>query len=103
MAAEDLQKMRPTKIQSFLIMPEETQPEAKMIGYEMLANMSDKERAQEIWDRAMSPEAHAYMERLYAWKAGLGPEPEDYNGPVIDFEKAAADLDREDPQPRSRE
>jgi hypothetical protein len=74
-----------------------------MIGYELLASMSDKDRAQAIWDRAMGPEAHAYMERLHAWKAGLAPEPEPYSGPVIDFEKAAAELEKEEPEGRSRE
>jgi hypothetical protein len=82
-------------------MPNETTP--KMIGYELLANMSDKDRAQAIWDRAMGPEAHDYMERLYAFKAGLGPDPGKYAGPVIDFEKAAQELEREEPETESRE
>jgi hypothetical protein len=74
-----------------------------MIGYEMLANMSDKDRAQEIWDRAMSPEAHKYFEKLYAFRAGLGPDPGKYTGPVIDFEKAAAELEQEEPEGETEE
>jgi hypothetical protein len=68
-----------------------------MIGLEMVMNMTDKDRAQEIWDRAMPPEAHKYMMALGKFSAGLGPDPGNYTGPVIDFEKAAADLEKEKP------
>jgi hypothetical protein len=79
-----------------------TTPQPKMIGYELIANMSDKDRAQAIWDRAMSPEAHEWFEKYYAYKAGLGPYPGKYNGPVIDFEKAAQELEEEEPEWTSR-
>jgi hypothetical protein len=68
-----------------------------MIGLEMVMNMTDKDRPQEIWDKAMGPEAKAFMMKLARYNAGLGPDPGDYTGPVIDFEKAAADLEREKP------
>ena len=68
-----------------------------MIGFEMLQNMTDKDRAQEIRDRAMPPEAHKFMMRLARFNAGLGPDPGKYTGLVIDFEKAAADPEKEKP------
>jgi len=69
-----------------------------MIGYELISNMSDKERAQAIWDWAMSPEAHECFENYYAYKAGLSPYPGKYNGPVIDVEKAAQELEEGEPE-----
>jgi hypothetical protein len=47
-------------------MPQETKPRPKMIGYELIANMSDKDRAQAIWDKAMGPEAKEWMEKFMA-------------------------------------
>jgi hypothetical protein len=46
----------------------------------------------------MSREAKDYMWDLAAFKAGLGPDPGPYKGPVIDFEKAAEGLEQEDPE-----
>jgi hypothetical protein len=85
-------------------MPEEADTEngPKMIGFEMLLNMSNKDRAQAIWDRAMGPEAQEFMEKYTAFKAGLGPDPGKYTGPVIDFEKAAKELEEEEPEWTSR-
>jgi hypothetical protein len=54
--------------------------------------------AQEVSDRTMSREAKDYMWDLAAFKAGLGPDPGPYKGPVIDFEKAAEGLEQEDPE-----
>jgi hypothetical protein len=34
------------------------------------------------------------------FKAGLGPDPGKYKGPVIDFEKAAEELEEEYPEAR---
>ena len=80
-------------------MPQDnTRPQPKMIGYEMLANMSDKDRAQEVWHRAMGPEARDWFAKFYAFKAGHGPDPGKYTGPVIDFEKAAQELEEEEPE-----
>jgi hypothetical protein len=80
-------------------MPQDnTKPKPKMIAYELIANMSDKDRAQAIWDRAMWPEAKEFMEKLAAFKAGLGPDPGKYTGRVIDFEKAAQELEEEEPE-----
>ena len=73
-----------------------------MIGFEMLQNMTDLDRAQLVWDKAMSPEAHKYMMALSRFNAGLGPDPGNYTGPVIDFEKAAAELEEEQPRWTSR-
>jgi hypothetical protein len=70
-------------------------PKLKMIGYELIANMSDKDRAQEIWDRAMGPEAKDWMEKYMSYKAGLDPYPGKYNGLVIDFENVAKGLQEE--------
>jgi hypothetical protein len=41
-------------------MPEdaETDNKPKMIGLDMLLNLGPTDRAQAIWDRAMTPEAH---------------------------------------------
>jgi hypothetical protein len=40
------------------------------------------------------------MERLAAFKAGRGPDPGKYTGPVIDFEKAARELEEKEPEAR---
>jgi hypothetical protein len=80
-------------------MPQDnTKPQPKMIGFENLLNMSNKDRAQAVWDKAMGPEAKEWMEKFMAYKAGLGPYPGKYNGPVIDFEKAAEELEEEEPE-----
>jgi hypothetical protein len=50
----------------------------------------------------MDPEAQAYMIKLAAFKAGRGPYPGKYTGPVIDFEKAAQELEEEEPERTSR-
>ena len=80
-------------------MAEETDTDngPKMIGLEMVMNMTDKDLAQEIWDRAMGPQARDFMMRLAEFNAGMGPDPGPYTGPVIDFEKAAAELEKEKP------
>jgi len=81
-------------------MPEEPQKkQAKMIGYDILANMSDPERAQAVWDKAVKAAgAEAWFEDYFMFKAGKGPYPGKYNGPVIDFEQADADLEKEEPE-----
>jgi len=80
-------------------MPESKPQEAKMIGYEIIANMSDQERAQAIWDNAIKKAgAGPWFEDYFLFKAGKGEYPGEYNGPVIDFERAAADLEREEPE-----
>jgi hypothetical protein len=38
------------------------------------------------------------MEKYTAFKAGLGLDPGKYTGPLIDFEKAAEELEQEDPE-----
>jgi hypothetical protein len=85
-------------------MPKDTDTDnaPKMIGLEMLQNMTDLDRAQEVWDRAMPEEAKDYMWALAAFKAGRGPDPGKYKGPVIDFEKAAEELEEEEPRWTSR-
>jgi hypothetical protein len=86
-------------------MKENTMPDSKkprMIGFENLLNMSNKDRAQAVWDKAMWPEAKDHIERYMAFKAGLGPNPGKYTGRVIDFEKAAEELEEEEPEWTSR-
>jgi hypothetical protein len=51
-----------------------------MIGFENLLNMTDKDRAQAVWDKAMWPEAKEHMEKMMAFKAGHGPDPGVYTG-----------------------
>jgi hypothetical protein len=44
-------------------MPQDnTNPQPKMIGFENLLNMTDKDRAQAVWDKAMWPEEDPYDE-----------------------------------------
>ena len=86
-----------------LLAANQTEDEPKMIGYDIIANMSDKDRAQEIWDRAMHPKAEEFMIKLAAFNAGRRPDPGDYTGPVIDFEKAADELEMEKPERPSAE
>jgi hypothetical protein len=83
-------------------MPNEPENKPKMIGLDMLLSLGPTDRAQAIWDRAMGPEAQEFMIKLAAYKAGLGPDPGKYNGPVIDFEKAAEELEEEEPEWTSR-
>jgi hypothetical protein len=73
-----------------------------MIGLEKILLMSDQDRAQSIWDRAMTPEAHAHMLKVAAWKAGKGTDPGIYQGPPVDFEKTARELEEEEPEWNSR-
>ena len=70
----------------------------KMIGFENLLNMSNMDRAQAVWDKAMWPEAKEHIERYMAFKAGHGPDPGEYTGPVVDFDKAIRELEEEDPE-----
>ena len=70
----------------------------KMIGLDMVLNMTDLDRAQEIWDRAMHPEAQAHIMKYSDYKHGRGPHPGPYQGPVVDFVKARRELDEEDPE-----
>jgi hypothetical protein len=85
-------------------MPQDnSKPQPKMIGFEMLLNMTNKDRAQEIWDRAMHPEAQEFMIKLAAFKASRGPDPGKYTGPVIDFEQAEHELEQEEPERPSDE
>jgi hypothetical protein len=55
-------------------MPEDTDTASgpEMIGFAMLQNMTDLDRAQEVCDRAMGPEANEFMWKLAAFKAGGG-------------------------------
>ena len=69
------------------------------IGLDMLFNMTDLDRAQEIWDKAMCPEMHAFNKKFVAWKAGRGPDPGEYTGPQVNFIKARRELDEEVPEP----
>jgi len=70
-----------------------------MIGYDIIANMSDQERAQAIWDKAVKKAgADDWFENYFFWKAGKGDYPGEYSGPVIDFEQAAAELEKEEPE-----
>jgi hypothetical protein len=71
-----------------------------IIGWENYRKIGDRDRAQEVWDRAMTPEAKEHIERYMAFKAGHAPDPGPYRGPVVDFDKAIRDLDYEHPEPR---
>ena len=64
--------------------------------------MTDKDRAQAIWNRAMPPEAHKFMAELAAFKAGLGHGSRFIERSGEDFEKAAAELEEEEPRWTSR-
>ena len=81
-------------------MPEDTNTDngPGMIGFENLLNMSNKDRAQAVWDKAMWPEAKEHMEKIAAFKAGHGPDPGVYTGRVIDFDEAIRELEEEDPE-----
>jgi hypothetical protein len=79
------------------LMPDETN-KPTMIGLDMLLNMGATDRAQAIWDRAMHPEAHEFHKKYAAFKAGRGPDPGEYKGPVIDFIKARKELEEEEPE-----
>jgi hypothetical protein len=65
-------------------------------------NLGATDRAQAIWDRAMTPEAHEFNKKYAVFKAGYGPDPGTYQGPVIDFIKAAKELEEEEPEWTSR-
>jgi hypothetical protein len=82
-------------------MPNETEEEPKMMGLDMLLDMGATDRAQAIWDRAMNPEAQEFMIKLARFNAGRGPDPGDYTGPEVDFEKAAQELEEEEPESRN--
>ena len=69
-----------------------------MIGFENLLNMSNKDRAQAVWDKAMWAEAKDHIERYMAFKTGQGPDPGVYTGSVIDFDKAIKELEEEYPE-----
>jgi len=75
-----------------------------MTGLEKVLLHHDPDRAQAIWDRAFAdkPEAQEHMLKVAAFKAGLGPNPGMYQGPPVDFEKAAQELDEEEPEWNSR-
>jgi hypothetical protein len=68
------------------------------IGLDMLMNMTDLDRAQEIWDRAMTPEMHEFNKKLMAFRHGRGPDPGEYTGPQVNFIKARRELDEEEPE-----
>jgi hypothetical protein len=82
-------------------MPNEQPMEGRpaFIGLDMLLNMTDLDRAQEVWERAMCPEMHAFNKKVAVWKAGRGPDPGTYTGPQVDFIKARRELDEEVPEP----
>jgi hypothetical protein len=46
----------------------------------------------------MTPEAHKFLEDFARTKLGLSADPGKYKGPVIDFEKAAEELEEEEPR-----
>jgi hypothetical protein len=74
-------------------MPEEhDQDEPRMKGFEKILN-SDADPAQKIWDRGINDEAFMYLMAVAAFKAGVGPDPCPYTGPVVDFEKAAEEVE----------
>ena len=77
--------------------PEE-EPKPKLLGLDMLLNMTDLDRAQAVWERAMHPETHDFMTKLAEYNAGVGPHPGMYEGPVVDFIKARRELDQEKPE-----
>jgi hypothetical protein len=55
-------------VRSLRPMPQDnTNPQPKMIGFENLLNMTDKDRAQAVWDKAMWPEAKEHMEKIMAF------------------------------------
>lgn len=68
-----------------------------MIGLDMVLNMSNKDRAQEIWDRAMNDEAREHLFKRAMHTRGKGPDPGKYQGPVVDFVKAARELEEDEP------
>jgi hypothetical protein len=68
------------------------------IGLDMVMNMTDLDRAQEIWDRAMVPEMHEFNQKRLLHKAGKGPDPGEYTGPQVNFLKARRELDEEQPE-----
>jgi hypothetical protein len=78
-------------------MPEQDHAKPKMKGYERILN-SDPDRAQQIWDRGMHEDAWIHMMRYAAHKMGIGADPGPYTGPPVDFDKAAEELDKEDPE-----
>jgi hypothetical protein len=81
------------------LMPNEPDnDEPKMIGLDMLLSLGPTDRAQAIWDRAMTPEAHEHMKKRAVHNAGRGPDPGYYQGPVVDFTKAAKELEEEEPE-----
>lgn len=85
-------------------MPDEqptTEGRPAFIGFDMLNNMTDLDRAQEVWDRAMTPEMHEFNKKVFAWKAGKGPHPGKYTGPQVDFIKARRELDEERPESKA--
>jgi hypothetical protein len=97
--------MRPTanaeqlSVRSLKPMPQDkTKPQPKMIGFENLLNMTDKDRAQAVWDKAMTPEAKEHIEKYMAFKAGHAPDPGKYTGPIVDFDKAIKELEEEYPE-----
>jgi hypothetical protein len=69
------------------------------IGLDMLMNMTDLDRAQEVWERAMTPEMHEFNKQRINHQMGKGPHPGDYTGPQVDFIKARRELDEEQPEP----
>jgi hypothetical protein len=46
----------------------------------------------------MTPEGYKFLEDFVKNEAGRGPDPGTYKCPVIDFEKAAQELEEEEPE-----
>jgi hypothetical protein len=69
-----------------------------MVGWENFRKISDQDRAQAVWDKAMTPEAKEHMEKYMAFKAGHGPDPGPYYGPLVDFNRAIDELEQEEPE-----
>lgn len=69
-----------------------------MIGWENFRRIADPDRAQTVWDKAMTPEAQEHIDRYMEFKHGRGPDPGKYTGPIVDFNRAIRELEHDEPE-----